>query len=47
MLEFTDQLSREENDEFVKAHPLCNLLQSSMLMVLKSDLKNLKHGGTK
>lgn len=37
MLEFTDQLSREENDEFVKAHPLCNLLQSSSWADIKSN----------
>ncbi len=37
MLEFTDQLSREENDGFVKAHPLCNLLQSSSWADIKSN----------
>lgn len=37
MLEFTDQLTREENDEFVKANPLCNLLQSSSWADIKSN----------
>lgn len=37
MFEFIDQLSCEENDEFVKAHSLCNLLQSASWATIKSN----------
>ena len=37
MYQFIDSVDPREHDAFVKAHPLCNLLQSSAWAEVKSN----------
>ena len=38
--QFSDHINSQEHDEFVKNHPLCNLLQSSAWGSVKQNWKH-------